>query len=109
MKGEFNNTVILMMGCSCLHIEDLAQAFIAKGASAYLAWNATVDLSYVDKATVYLIKQLCGRRKTIRKAVSGTMNTVGPDPKYNASLKYFPPQNGDKTLEELFSFQGATS
>ena len=51
MEGEFDNTLIIMMGCSCLHLDDLAQAFMENGASAYLAWDATVDLGYVDKAT----------------------------------------------------------
>lgn len=108
MKGEFNNTVIIMMGCSCLHIEDLAQAFIGKGASAYLAWDATVDLGYVDKATPYLMEQLCANNLTVKKAVRNTMNTIGPDPIYGARLKYFPPQSGDKTLEELFKPRDST-
>ncbi len=109
MKGEFNNTVIIMMGCSCLHIEDLARAFIDQGASAYLAWDATVDLGYVDKATPYLMEQLCANNLTVKKAVSNTMNTIGPDPLYGARLKYFPPQSGDKTLKELLNLQGAAS
>ena len=37
MEGNFDNTVVMMMGCSCLYLDDLAQAFIDKGASAYLA------------------------------------------------------------------------
>lgn len=109
MKGEFNNTVIIMMGCSCLHIEDLARAFIDQGASSYLAWDATVDLGYVDKATPYLMEQLCVNNLTVKKAVRNTMNTIGPDPLYGARLKYFPPQSGDKTLEELLNLQGAAS
>jgi len=106
MEGEFDHAVIIMMGCSCLHLEDLAQAFIAKGASAYLAWDATVDLDYVDEATPYLIKQLCVDKVTVRKAVTSTMNVVGPDPKYGAVLKYYPAQSGDKTLKELIQGRG---
>ena len=51
MEGEFNNTAIIMMGCDCLHFEDLAQAFIEKGASTYIAWDVSVGLNYVDDAT----------------------------------------------------------
>ena len=65
MEGEFGNTVIIMMGCSCLYIEDLAQAFIEKGASAYLAWDGNVNLDYVNKATPYLVRQLCLQKVTI--------------------------------------------
>jgi len=103
MEGEFDHAVIIMMGCSCLYLEDLAQAFIAKGASAYLAWDGTVDLDYVDKATPYLIKQLCVDKVTVGKAVTSTMNVVGPDPKYHAILKYYPPQSANKNLEQLIS------
>jgi len=101
MEGKFGNSIIIMMGCSCLYLDDLAQAFVDKGASAYLAWDATVDLDYVDKATAYLIKQLCVEKVTTGKAVTSTMNVVGPDPKYKAILKYYPAQSGGKTLEEL--------
>ena len=56
MEGQFGNTVIIMMGRPCLYLDDLAQAFVAEGASAYLAWDATVDLSYVDDPTITLVQ-----------------------------------------------------
>ena len=101
MEGQFPNTVIIMMGCSGLYLKDLAQAFVDKGASAYLAWDATVDLDYVDEATPYLMRQLCMDKVAIREAVTSTMNVVGPDPKHGAKLKYYPLQSGDKTVKEL--------
>jgi len=104
MKGNFDNTIIIMMGCSCIAIDDLAQAFIEKGASTYLAWHATVGLGYVDQATPYLIEQLCGEQLTVAEAVRNTMQTIGADPMFGAKLKYFPGQSGDKTLEQLLGF-----
>jgi hypothetical protein len=101
MKGHFNSTFIIVNGCSCFYLDDLAQAFISKGASSYLAWNRTVDVDYVDNATAYLVGQLCGEKVTIEEAVTNTMNVIGPDPKYKAWLKYYPPQSGDSTLKEL--------
>ncbi len=35
MEGTFKDTAIMMMGCDCLHFQDMAQAFIEKGASTY--------------------------------------------------------------------------
>ena len=105
MEGEFDNTVIIMMGCSCLYLEDLAQAFIERGASAYLAWNATVELDYVDGAIVSLVKNLCSERLTVKKAVDLTMATEGPDPKHGAVLKYYPRGSGSKTIGELIGKQ----
>jgi hypothetical protein len=103
MDGEFDNTVIIMMGCSGMALLDMAQAFIDKGASMYLAWDRSVDLYYVDNATAYLINQLCSEQLTIRDAVDNTMAAIGPDPNYGANLTFYAPEshNGDKTLEEL--------
>ncbi|MFC1967999.1 hypothetical protein ACFLVX_01240, partial [Chloroflexota bacterium] len=59
MKGQFANTAVIMMGCSNLYLEDLAQAFVQKGASIYTGWDVLVDLNYVDKATMALVNKLC--------------------------------------------------
>ena len=101
MKGRFDDTVIIMMGCSGISIPDLALAFMEQGASVYLAWDATVDLDYVDEATPHLIERLCSGKLTLKEAVDSTMAVIGPDPRYAAMLKYYPSGSGDKTLEEL--------
>jgi len=104
MEGRFDDTVIIMMGCGGIALPDLAQAFIDKGASIYLAWDLSVELYYVDEATPYLTRQLCSERLTIKEAVDSTMAVIGHDPEYEAELKYYHDplsQNGDKTLEEL--------
>jgi len=101
--GNFDNTVVVIDGCSCLYNNDLAQAFTQKGASCYLAWDASVDLDYVDEATIALIKNLCCERFTVKKAVDLTMATKGPDPKYHAVLGYYPLGRANKTLKELIS------
>jgi len=101
MKGHFDDTVIIVTGCSCLALEDLAQAFIDKGASAYLAWDHTVGLDYVDDATIALIRNLSSERLTVEEAVVKTMEEKGPDPKWGAVLKYYPAQSANKTIAEL--------
>lgn len=101
MTKKFDHTVIIMMGCAGIYLTDLAEAFIDKGASAYLAWDASVESDYVDRATPYLIGQLCSENATIKEAVNSTMDVIGPDPRYGAELKYYPSGTGDKTVEEL--------
>lgn len=101
MDGSFPNTVIVMMGCSCLYLYDLAQAFIQKGASTYTGWDAGVGLDYVDDATPVLITNLCRQGMTIKAAVDETMAQVGPDPSFHASLKYYPTESGNKTVRAL--------
>jgi len=97
MEGQFDNTVIIMMGCSCLYLEDLARAFVQKGASTYLGWDASVGLDYVDKAMIKLIGNLCSEGMAVGQAVA----MVGPDPDYGACLKYHPMESGNQTLREL--------
>ena len=101
MEGQFANTAIIMMGCDCLHFKDLAQAFIRKGASTYIAWDVSVILGYVDDATTTLIEKLCSEELTIAAAVAQTMDEKGPDPDYGAVLKYYPRQSGAKTLRQV--------
>ena len=101
MEGKFPNTVIIMMGCSSLRLDDLAQAFIQKDASAYLGWNATVDLSYVDEATVSLMQKLSTEQLTVEKAIIETMAEKGPDPTWGAVLRYYPTKSGAQTISEL--------
>jgi hypothetical protein len=101
MEGRFDDTVIIMMGCSGIALPDLAEAFVDKGASVYLAWDRSVELYYVDDATPYLIRQLCFEKLTIEEAVANTMAAKGSDPQYGAELIYYPSDNGDKTSKEL--------
>jgi len=104
MSGTFDDTVIIMMGCSALYYDDLARAFIGRGASAYLGWHGSVLLHYVDEATPYLMRQLCFEEATIKAAIDRTMDPeegIGLDPRYKAELRYYPTGVGGKTLAEL--------
>ena len=101
MESRFNDTVIIMMGCYCFYIDDLAQAFIEQGASAYVGWDGNVGLSYVDEATISLVDNLCVQNMTIAHAVDKTMAEIGPDPHWHAHLKYYLAKSRDKTIDKL--------
>ncbi len=101
VEGRFNGTAIIMMGCDGLHFEDMAQSFIRKGASAYIAWDASVMLDYVDGATSFLVKDLCSVELTVKEALARTMNEKGRDPRYGSVLKHYPKESASKTLRQL--------
>ena len=101
MKGIFDNTIIVMMGCSSYYAGDMANALIQKGASAYLGWSATVDINYVEETTLSFLKNLCIHNLPLEQAVNETMLKSGRDPYYNSRLKYFPAAAGAQTIEEL--------
>jgi hypothetical protein len=105
MKGEFDDTAIIVMGCGGIYLEDMAKAFVDKGASAYLAWDASVLLPYVDDATIYLIGQLCSENTTVEEAVDRTMRVKGIDPEWKAELEYYPGGTGNRTLGDLIQME----
>jgi hypothetical protein len=101
LKGSFDNTVILAMGCESYRHDDLPLAFRDKGASAYIGWSDIVSLEHVDKIILDLLENLCTDNMTIGQAVSGTLHDLGNDPYFNSYLKYYPLNSGGLTVEEL--------
>lgn len=101
VEGEFDNTVIIMTGCTCLKYSDLANGFMEKGASAYIGYDASVRLDYSDESSAYLLEQLCSGNHTIKEAVERTIADKGADPEYGAKLDYWPLEAANETLREL--------
>jgi len=101
VTGEFNNTVVVMMGCSGLYRMDLAEAFVDRGASVYLGWDGSVVLDYVDRATGVLLDKLCSEELTITAVVTETNDQVGFDPQHGARLRYHPVSAYSQTLFDL--------
>jgi len=101
MNGEFDDTVILMMGCESLQNDDMAAAFVQKGASVYLGWSTVVSLQYVDRTTLELVRNLYTENLTVERGVGRTMKNEGIDPYFHAYLKYYPQESGRQTLNEL--------
>ena len=101
MNGKFQNTIIIMMGCEGLgyvntrtgtriKYTDMAEAFINKGAKVYISWNGPISVNHTDQATLDLLQSLILHKRTIKRAVSETMEIVGKDPRYNSTLQYYP-------------------
>lgn len=103
MQGRFDHTALIMMGCSTLRVDDLANSFVNKGASVYLGWNASVSANYVDNTTLVLLNKIVSNKMTLEAAVAGTMKEQGVDPDFGASLSCFPPANGKNTLPEALN------
>jgi hypothetical protein len=87
MRGRFNNTLILMMGCSSCDKDDLAQAFLTKGAAAYFGWNTEVNLKYDEDVTLRLLDRIF-EGKSIETSALQAIQENGPDPDTGAELKY---------------------
>jgi hypothetical protein len=99
MKGAFQNTTVVMMGCEGLNNTSMAEAFIEKGAKVYIGWTSSVSASHTDQATTQLLQHLVAEGQTIKQAVENTMKEVGSDPAYNDSLEYYPHGSEDYAIQ----------
>ncbi|MDH5770954.1 MAG: hypothetical protein OEZ25_06680 [Candidatus Bathyarchaeota archaeon] len=101
MNGRFRNTTVIMMGCEGLNNTKMAEAFIQKGAKAYIGWKGAVSASHTDTATTRLLQHLITEKQTTNQAIDNTMKEVGPDPSYKSLLIYYPLEVGEQTIENI--------
>ncbi len=87
-NGRFDDTLILMMGCNGLTTDRMAEAFLNKGARAFVSWTDFVTASHTDAATQELLDKLLLEGLPTADAVSQTAAEVGPDPAYGAELRF---------------------
>ncbi len=101
VKGNFRDAIIVMMGCEGLgyinnvtgtrfNYTEMAEAFVNKGARAYISWDGPVSIHHTDQTTLRLLRNLILEKQTIGEAVEGVMEEIGPDPAYNSSLVFYP-------------------
>lgn len=103
MKGEFFNTVVIMMGCEGLERTEMAQAFIDIGAGAYIGWNGLVTAPHTDSATIRLLEQFVEQGQTLKEAVIAAMDEVGADPDHGSVLLYYPEGSASCTMDDVLA------
>jgi hypothetical protein len=86
MKGKFDDTLVLMMGCQGFLNAEGAEAFEARGARAFIGWDGLVSATHTDEATQTLLRYLIVQDQEPADAIARTMTDVGPDPDYNSQL-----------------------
>lgn len=89
MQGEFPKSIIVMMGCTGLITSEMAQAFVARGASVYISWDNSVTVDRTDEATTALLHSLASG-KNVEEAVNAAMSKVGTDPVFSSHLGFYP-------------------
>jgi hypothetical protein len=92
MRGEFDGTTIVLVGCSGLTFDRTAAALVEKGARAVVGWTNLVSADHTDAATERLLEYLLTKGLTTEQAVARTMTEVGPDPSYGSVLRIYPPE-----------------
>jgi hypothetical protein len=90
MRGRFDHTTVILMGCSSLASEKTAAAFVDRGAGAVIGWSDTVLPEHTDAATERLLQYLLKDHLPTAEAVEKTMAEVGPDPSFDAVMRSYP-------------------
>jgi hypothetical protein len=91
MVGNFNHAVVVAMGCDGLRSNTTAQAFLDKGASAFVSWSKPVSGPHTDEATEKFLQHFLIDKEPVQQAVQQTANEVGPDPTYQGELRVLTP------------------
>lgn len=87
MRGNFDGSTVIMMGCNGLFTDTTARAFLDRGAEAVISWDSDVSASHTDVATERLLELLVAEGLTPEEAVAQTAAELGPDPSFEAELR----------------------
>jgi hypothetical protein len=90
MKGDFKGATVILMGCDGLRSNTMAEAFVRKGAGAFISWDDLVSTDHTDAATERLLQHLVVDKLGTQEAVTRTMTEIGPDPSYGSKLHVYP-------------------
>jgi len=104
LDGCFPKSIVIAMGCNSLNktCTEMAEAFIKKGAKAYIGWTGLVQASHTDNETIELLRMLLKENKTIKEAVS----RISPDWHFYppvSKLRYYPEWAGGLKISGLIA------
>ena len=88
MKGSFDNSLIILMGCDSLNKTTMAEALVRRGAKAVVGWTKRVLLDDTDASTLQLLKYLLAENPYTIEAAVERINQQSHD--YGATLDYYP-------------------
>lgn len=100
LDGTFPKSIVIAMGCWGLKPgleQTLANAFVKKGATAFLGWTNLVGCSHSDSETSKLLTNLLVHNKTLGEAV----NATEPDFDYWSQMKYYPTEVNNLKISDL--------
>jgi hypothetical protein len=89
---NLTGSIVILMGCVGTEDQVFIDYLLGKGVSAYIAWDGYVSVEHSDKATLELIKAFVRNGFNLEEAVDKVMETIGPDPVYNARLRLYSSQ-----------------
>jgi len=111
--GYFPKSVVVAMGCWSLKpgCEEMANAFINRGAKAYVGWTEIVLHEDTDHETVRLLEMLLKKNRTLAYAIDKTDYYIyhGDGETIITQMKFYPQSAGDLRISELIAEAKASS
>ena len=89
MEGRFQNSVLVLGGCSTLSDTSLAESLIRKGASAVIGWDALVGSNQNDQVMLELLENVLINNMDIKDAVKSEENKDQGYSKFNPNLLFY--------------------
>jgi hypothetical protein len=102
LEGYFPKSIIIAMGCNSMNksCTEMAEAFMKKGAKAYIGWTSAVGMSYSDNSTMNFLRYFLAENMTINEAIN-KCNKI-PDPEgYYGKLACYPSAIGCYKLPDF--------
>jgi hypothetical protein len=102
LEGYFPKSIIIAMGCNSLNqsCTEMAEAFMKKGAKAYIGWTSAVGMLYSDNSTMNFLRYFLAENMTINEAIN-KCNKI-PDPEgYYGKLACYPSAIGSYKLPDF--------
>jgi len=102
LEGYFPKSIIIAMGCNSMNksCTEMAEAFMKKGAKAYIGWTSAVGMSYSDNSTMNFLRYFLAENMTINEAIN-KCNKI-PDPEgYYGKLACYPSAIGSYKLPDF--------
>ena len=90
MEGEFNDSVLVLMGCDGLRGSATAEHFVQqRGARAVVGWDGEVSARHMDDATLHWLQHYLqdSSNPALLEAVQDTQQRFGPDPFFAGELQ----------------------
>jgi len=114
LDGYLPKSVIIAMGCWSLkpECEEMANAFINRGAKAYVGWTEIVLHEDTDHETVRLLEMLLKKNRTLVDATYGIYRAYkasGTGKTIITQMKFYPQSAGDLKISELIAEAKASS
>ncbi len=101
LDGSFPKSIVIAMGCNGLNSTavEMAEAFIQKGAVAYIGWNGLVSPNHTDNETLRLLETFLVENRTIGESVRSATS----DPDYFSDFSFYPTKAENLTKNDFLA------